>query len=69
MKTLNETFTDQEWALIKLVKDASKLKWHDFIIKSAKEMASILSVYDRYLELQGVMQLDAICKKEEAKSE
>lgn len=32
MKTLNEVFTDQEFAELQAVKQACRLKWHDFIL-------------------------------------
>ena len=35
MKTINETFTDEEFR--KLKKKKGKLSWHDFILKLTEE--------------------------------
>ena len=35
MKTLNESFTDQEWKELSQVKDTSGLTWHDFLLRMA----------------------------------
>jgi len=37
MKTLNETFTDEEYESMLRVKKESKLNWHDFILASCLE--------------------------------
>lgn len=38
MKTLNETFTEEEYESIKKVKEKSGKSWHDFIISAAEKM-------------------------------
>jgi predicted CopG family antitoxin len=32
MKTLNETFTDEEYERLKRFKEGTGLSWHDFIL-------------------------------------
>lgn len=36
MKTINETFTDEEYG--KLLKEKKELTWHDFILKLTGEV-------------------------------
>jgi hypothetical protein len=35
MKTINVTFTDEEYAELKEKKDKEKIGWHDWIIKNS----------------------------------
>ena len=46
MKTLNESFTDQEFEQLKQVKDASGYNWHDFFIAIALSKGLVIGVQD-----------------------
>lgn len=34
---INETFSEEEWSVLKPIKLKSGLNWHDFILMAAKE--------------------------------
>jgi len=38
MKNLNETFTDEEYAKLKAVKEVFGYNWHDFIMRAADDL-------------------------------
>ncbi len=45
--TINESFTEEEWSLLKSIKISSGLNWHDFIMEAAQNWKKSINKQDR----------------------